>query len=100
MQNKIFAVYDSKGVVFLHFHIEKERGEATRSFGAAISSGKSDMSKHAEDFALFELGTIDIETGIVTPHTSPLCLTTAVNASREYREYYANLELEKLQPAA
>lgn len=68
---KIFAVYDSKIKEFdKPFHC-KTKGEALRSWQEVANDKNSIIGKWPQDFALFELGEYNPQTGALTNHTTP-----------------------------
>jgi hypothetical protein len=54
-------------------------GLAIRSFSDEVNRSADDnqMNRHPDDFDLYELGTYDDETGIITCHVSPVELAQA-----------------------
>lgn len=67
MITKIFGVYDSKAMAFLQPFFSESVGAAVRAFGDAVNEGNSPLSKHPGDYQLYELGSIDTESGLLTP---------------------------------
>lgn len=63
---KVFAVYDSKAVAFLQPFFSESVGSAVRAFGDAANEEKSPLSRHAGDYQLYEIGTFDNNTGVLT----------------------------------
>lgn len=59
MIHKIFAVLDSKAETYTHPLIFKTKGEAIRSFSDEANNGNSQISRHPEDYTLFEVGSYD-----------------------------------------
>lgn len=68
MIQKIFAVYDSKAASFMTPYFALNQGLAIRSFSHLARDHNSYVSSFPADFTLFELGTIDLESGIMTQH--------------------------------
>ena len=75
---KIFTVYDAKSEAYLPPFFVRSLGEATRSFSDACNDTKHDFFRHSSDFTLFELGSFDELTGILTPLPSPVARGNAV----------------------
>jgi len=78
MNNQVFAVYDSKAKYFRNPFIMRTKGEAIRAFTDIANDDASEISKHAEDFTLFHLGTFNEEKGCYENLTSPNSLGIAV----------------------
>lgn len=61
---KMFALMDSKVGEFMQPWFSQHTGQATRAVADLVNDGGESMiSRHAEDFALFELGQFDTTTG-------------------------------------
>lgn len=71
------AIHDSKSESFGRPLFVRAYGEAERSFSEVVNDGKSDYAKHPGDFTLFEIGSYEDNTGVVTPVT-PRSLGAAV----------------------
>lgn len=65
------AVRDSALDAFMRPFFVPTTGIAVRSFQDEVKNPDSPMSKHPEDFALFELGTFDEDTGKCQNLASP-----------------------------
>ena len=63
MIEKVFAVRDSKAQAFLQPFYSVSVGSAVRAFGDAANEKNSMVSKHPEDYLLYELGEFDNNTG-------------------------------------
>ena len=79
MNLKLCSLYDSKSAVFLPVFQVRSEGEAIRVLTDAVNeqSQSTPVSKHPEDFQLFQLAEIDDLTGQVTPVTPAKCLISA-----------------------
>jgi hypothetical protein len=77
MIHKIFAVYDSKAASFMTPYFALNQGLAIRSFAHLARDQNSYVSSFPTDFTLFELGSIDLENGIMTQHDHAQNLGTA-----------------------
>ena len=67
MMMKIFSVRDSAVEAFLQPFFSPTRGAAIRSVSDAVNDPKHEFSKHAQYFALYELGSFDDSSGVVSP---------------------------------
>lgn len=74
---KIFSIFDKKisanSFVFTAVH----SAQAIRSLHQALTDPKSEIAKYPTDFALYELGEIDMSTGRITPCDHPKLLIDA-----------------------
>lgn len=75
---KVFAVLDLKMARFMTPFTTVNAGVAIRMFVDSMSA-ESVLVKHPEDFALYELGEFDEETGFLVAHVTPTNLGLAVS---------------------
>lgn len=75
---KIFTVYDSKAEAHLDPFVARTAGEAIRRFAMAANTTDHNFYKHAADFTLFEIGTWEDRTGVITKHEAKINLGTAL----------------------
>lgn len=69
MISKMYCIHDCKVGAYDKPWLARSRGEAIRSFADLINSKDNNMvSKHPEDYTLFEVGEFSLDTGNVTPH--------------------------------
>jgi hypothetical protein len=69
----VYSIKDLKAAYFMQPFVSRNKGEAVRSFSSAVNdAGNSNnlMAKYPADYALFELGTFDEETGAIIPFPS------------------------------
>lgn len=78
MIHKIFSVYDSKAEAFNYPFSSQSRGSAIRSFCDAASGKDEALTKHPEDFTLFELGEYDYSNGSFNLHPTPISVGLAL----------------------
>lgn len=60
------AIHDSMSESFGRPLFVRAFGEAERSFREVINDGRSDYAKHPAHFTLFEIGSFEDTTGVVT----------------------------------
>lgn len=66
---KVFAIYDSAADYYLPTFTSRSVGEALRDFGSSAKDHNAgQLYSHPADFTLFEIGTYDNTSGIVTSH--------------------------------
>lgn len=64
MIQKVFGVRDGKAMAFLQPFFSASVGAAVRAFSDAVNEdGKSPLTKHPEDYILYELATFDDNSG-------------------------------------
>ena len=80
---KIFGIMDVKAKFFLHQFFDKSNVSALRGFDVAVNSADSSYRRFPDDFALCELGEMDIHTGKITGLDVPYVLSTARALVRE-----------------
>jgi len=74
---KMFSVFDLKAGAYMQPFFAPTRGVAVRSFSDAVLSESHEFAKHAEDYALFEVGEFDQVEGVVKATTPPMILMQA-----------------------
>lgn len=63
---KTFSVYDSKAMAYLQPFFSESVGSAIRAFGDAANDPNVPFNKHPGDYQLYEIGTFDNNTGLMT----------------------------------
>lgn len=72
MTKKLFCIYDAKSAVYPHPpFLANQVGEALRSFMDIVNDGKSALALHPEDYDMYELGSFNMETGLISAHSVP-----------------------------
>lgn len=94
MKLVIVSVRDTKANAFGIPVCVPTVGAAVRSFSDQINGQDSVLTKHPQDFDLFELGTFDDNTGLFDTHT-PSLVTTGLNLVQRPAENPAQLQLVK-----
>lgn len=95
-QNIIFSIYDRKAQYYLPPFTARSEADALRTFNEAVVSSETPISQYPADFDLLVLGTVDLESGELTPERPsprPLVngLVALTNAQRERSRYQAIL---------
>lgn len=67
MLHKLLSIFDSKAINFQAPNIYTTVGAALRALQQVVADPKHDFCKYAEDFILFELGSINVDTGVIVP---------------------------------
>lgn len=74
---KAFSVYDNKAGFYMAPFFLQSTAEGIRSFTDAANDPHIAISKHPEDYTLFELGSFDDQTGVFTQHVAMIPLGCA-----------------------
>ena len=64
---KIFSVLDTKAQAYMNPVSCATAGVALRTFEDSVNDPSSPFHKHPEDYILFQVGSFDETTGIITP---------------------------------
>lgn len=84
MEMVICAIRDVKSEVFAQPWFVQKPAAAVRSFIDLVNGGDDSMvSKHPEDFQLYELGIYNDSTGRITPHELPKLLVAGDSVQKE-----------------
>lgn len=67
MKQDIFTVLDMCVGRYLEPFFQTNSNEALRSFGAICAKEGHQFNMHAEDYALYHIGTYDPESGMILP---------------------------------
>lgn len=88
MEMKMFSVHDSKAEGFIQPFFAPNDAVASRMFERAANDPTTDISRFAEDYTLFEVGSFDQNTGKCTSLETPKSLGLALifKASKEDRD--------------
>lgn len=81
---KVFTVRDSKVEAYLQPFFMRSYGEAERAFRTVMNNPEHQMSKHPEDFSLYEIGDYDDNTGIIEPLMEPKHIVKGVDVHKAY----------------
>lgn len=78
MKALLFSIRDAKANSFGPPFAKYSRGEAEREFTTITRNEQSTISKFPEDFDLWEIGTIDQETGKIEGLATPVHMMKAI----------------------
>lgn len=77
MISKMYSVYDVKSKLYqVPFHSHND-GHAIRCFTDMVRHEKSHLSRYPEDFILFNVGSFDDESGVISPLSRPIQIIVA-----------------------
>lgn len=71
----VYSIFDSAAAVFTSPTIDISDASAIRAFKQALANPGSIMNFKPEDFSLYQIGSFDVETGVINPITPPNRLT-------------------------
>lgn len=83
MKQQIFSVFDSKAETFNTPFFMAAKGQALRGFADEVNRRDSEVAKHPEDYTLFHLGEVDLDTGLVVPLSTPASMGLALEFKDE-----------------
>lgn len=83
MKQHVLAIYDSKAEMFNQPMFFKAKGEGIRAFSDECNRKDSPICHHPEDYTLFDIGSYDVETGLLTPLTTPTSLGLATDYKKQ-----------------
>lgn len=63
---KAFSIYDEKSVAFMQPFFMPQIGQALRAFSDVVKDQSKDISKHAGDYKLYQVGEFDDNSGLFT----------------------------------
>jgi hypothetical protein len=79
METLVFTVFDSAANAFLQPFVATTPEIAIREFRSIVNQPGHQFNKYPEDYTLFQVGSFNQETGILTPLTSPHPLGVAIS---------------------
>jgi len=79
MKLKIHAIMDTKAGAFMTPRFSLSNSAAVRSFIDESNDPQTMISRHPEDFCLFELGEFDATSGVLSVLSAPHSLGIAAN---------------------
>lgn len=68
---KIFAVYDEKAKIFGTPQFMLTEAVAVRTITDLVQDQQSMLAKHPKDYSLYQVGTYDEISGMITPEERP-----------------------------
>lgn len=83
MQKYLFSVYDVKANAFSNPFVAVNSNVALRSFATAANDANSEICQYPTDFILYQIGSFDDLSGILTPETERIHLGIA----SQFKEY-------------
>lgn len=76
MKYGIYSIRDSAAGVFTAPTIDLTDESAIRAFSQAVNNAGSMMNFSPSDFALYRIGTLDVEAGSIDPFSPPTMLVS------------------------
>lgn len=75
MKSKVFSIFDSKVQAYMSPFMGRTIGEIERVLSTHVNDESHNFCKFAEDFALYELGHWDEQTGKYDLHDAPISIS-------------------------
>lgn len=79
---KLFTIYDSAAKAFNSPFAMRHVNEAIRGFQTALTDPQSNISQYPEDYALYECGEFDNNSGEFLTPDRPVIVISALEAKR------------------
>lgn len=79
MKDGLFAVFDVKMKLFTSPFCARNVDSAIRQFADMCSNPQIPFGKHPEDYVLYELGTFDLEDGLLEALKAPHVVSKALD---------------------
>lgn len=92
MEQKVYAVFDSKVSAYMNFFQAQSDGQAIRSFTKAAIEEGHDFNQFPGDYTLFRLGTWYPDKGVIEMEEARVNLGTALTFQTSYRAQVMALE--------
>lgn len=86
MKTKVFSVYDHKAAVYGTPFFMPNVAMAVRAFTDLVEDNRTMVSKHPEDFVLYQVGEFDDDRGVLNALDPKIDLGTASNFVKGVRE--------------
>ena len=86
---EVYSVYDKAVKAYLQPFFMRSKGEAIRSFSAAVNDEKGPFSRNRDDYVLYFVGVFDDNTGLFTSGESQRVLGAAEVAGPEREPFKA-----------
>lgn len=87
MHSNIYVVHDKVAASIIGgAHLHKHDAAAVRFFADIASIQDSQIARHPHDFALYRVGSIDLETGVLTAETPEVVIDGASWIAAQRRE--------------
>ena len=75
----IYSIFDKKANVHRSFMACSDDATALRSVARVANDGNSDLFMYCDDFAIYNLGDVNINSGVITP-VSPIIFVCNVSS--------------------
>ena len=95
MKLKVYSVHDQAAEAFIQPFFMHNDGLAMRAFSDNVNSREeNNISKHPEQFALFQIGEFDDQKGVIESLQEPKCLATGMELRMDTT--YTELEVKEI----
>lgn len=86
MLMSVFAIYDAGIMTWKPPMFCRAKGEILRWWIEMVNNGQTDLSKHPQDYTLFDIGTWDDEGCKFDLHKTPISLGVAIEFVKKAEE--------------
>ncbi len=75
----IYSIYDEKATVYQNLITFNTNGQALRVLADIVQDPKTTINKHPSDYKLYRLGSVDDNSGVITPLPVPELIGNAID---------------------
>lgn len=83
MLQRIFSIYDSKTMAYMQPFFSVSKGAAIRALTDLLQDEAHPISKHPEDYTLFELGEFNDNDATFNMESTPVSLGVAIEWKKD-----------------
>lgn len=83
MLQRIFSIYDSKTMAYMQPFFSVSKGAAIRALTDLLQDETHPISKHPEDYTLFELGEFNDNDATFNMESTPVSLGVAIEWKKD-----------------
>jgi len=95
-KQRVFAAQDAKVKIFLPPFFTPHLGQAMRMWEDCVNDAQTMVARHPADFVLYELGTFDDDTGILTALSPIVRIASALEVVKKPQEPLPMSSLKQL----
>lgn len=101
MKLHLFSVRDAKAEAFIPPFVLPNEAMAVREFTGCVNDRQHAFSRNAEDYSLYEVGTFDDQTGVITRPNEPRFIVKAIQCRKqvELPMFADSVQVEKAKVA-
>lgn len=82
MKYGVYSIFDKAAGIYTSPTIDISENSAARSFEQAVANSGSIMNFRPDDFALYQIGVFDVESGHIEPVVPPSWIISGTNVRK------------------